>query len=435
MARHGADQALDPGASAAIRAAVTKGFAAQTRFLADLVAIPSLRGQEAPAQDMLEAALRARGYAVDAWTIDPEALRPLPGFGPVMHDFSRARTVVGSHRPAEVVGRSLILQGHVDVVPAGPLDMWTTPPFAPVVRDGWMHGRGAGDMKAGVAAMIFALDAIRAAGFMPGAPVHLQSVIEEESTGLGALSTLERGYRADCVLIPEPTEHKLTRAQVGVLWFRLRVRGRPTHVAVAGEGSNAILAAMGLVEALRGLEAEWNDRAKSDAVYASIQHPLNFNPGVIHGGDWASSVPAWCEVDCRIGILPGTRIEDAQAEIRACVAQAASAHPFLRQNPPEIVWNGFLAEGWVLEGAEVPEGVFAAAFGDVFGAPVPEERRMTALTDTRFYGLYHGMPALCWGPRAENIHGFDERVDMASVQRCTEVIALFVARWCGLVRA
>ena len=426
---------LDPGAEAAIRQAVAAGFGDQTRFLAEIVAIPSLRGQEAPVQDLIEAAMRDRGHAVDAWTIDPEALRPLPGFGPVMHDFSRARTVVGSHRPAEVRGKSLILQGHVDVVPAGPLDMWATPPFAPVIRDGWMHGRGAGDMKAGVSAMIFALDAIGAAGFAPAAPVHIQSVIEEESTGLGALSTLERGYRADCVLIPEPTGHRMVRAQVGVLWFRLRVRGRPTHVAYAGEGSNAILAAMQVVEALRGLEAEWNERAKTDPFYSAMDHPLNFNPGMIRGGDWASSVPAWCDVDCRIGILPGTRIEDAQAEVRACVTQAASGHPFLRENPPEIVWNGFLAEGWVLEGAEEPEGVFAGAFASVFDAPTPEDRMFTALTDTRFYGLYHGMPALCWGPEAESIHGFDERVNLASVQRCTEVIALFVARWCGLVRA
>ncbi|WP_246209725.1 ArgE/DapE family deacylase [Pikeienuella piscinae] len=425
----------DSGANAAIRRAVEAGFEAQTRFLAELVAIPSVRGQEAPAQDMMEAALRERGYAVDAWTIDPAALAPLPGFGPVTHDFSRARTVVGSWRPETATGRSLILQGHVDVVPPGPLEMWTTPPFEPAIRNGWMHGRGAGDMKSGLVGALFALDAIRAAGYAPAAPVHLQSVIEEESTGLGALSACQRGYRADCVLIPEPGDHCLTRAQVGVLWFRLRVRGRPTHVAVAGTGSNAITAAMRMVEALQGLEAEWNERAKAHPIYAHVDHPLNFNPGVISGGDWPSSVPAWCDVDCRIGILPGARIEDAQAEIQGCVAQAASGDPFLRENPPEVVWNGFLAEGWVLENAEEPESVFADAFSTVFGAPAPEERLMTALTDTRFYGLYHGMPALCWGPIAENIHGFDERVDLDSVKRSTEVMALFIASWCGLVKA
>ncbi len=424
---------LDEAPRAAIREAAASLMPEATRFLAELTAIPSTRGHEAPAQDLMAAALRRRGYAVDEWTIDPEELKPLRGFGPVMHDFSRARTVVGSFRPEGATGRSLIIQGHVDVVPAGPLDMWSTPPFEPVVKDGWMHGRGAGDMKSGVVAALFALDALQKAGYAPAAPVHFQTVIEEESTGLGALSACARGYAADCVLIPEPTAYRMTRTQVGVIWFRLSVRGRPTHVATAGEGANAIEAAMSLVEAIRGLEAEWNERAKSDPLYADVPHPLNFNPGIIKGGDWASSVPAWCDIDCRIGIMPGWTIEDAQAEIRACVSQAASGHPFLRDNPPEVIWNGFLAEGWTLEDADEPEEVFAGAYRQVFGGDMPPDRSMTGLTDTRFYG-WRGMPALCWGPVAEGIHGFDERVNMESVQKCMETIALFIAEWCGVTK-
>ncbi len=424
---------LDTDIAARLRDAVEEGWDDQLRFLADLVRVPSVRGAEAPAQDLMADAMRARGMEVDDWRLDPADLRDLPGAAPLDGDTSRARTVVGTHRPEAARGRSLILQGHCDVVPAGPLEMWSHPPFEPVIRDGWMFGRGAGDMKAGTVAALFALDAIRRAGFAPAARVHLQSVIEEESTGMGALSTLQRGYRADCALIPEPTDHRLTRAQVGVVWFRLRVRGRPTHVATAGEGSNAILAAGDVLRGLGAMEAEWNARAALHPIYAGVPHPLNFNPGRIVGGDWASSVPAWCDVDCRMGIVPGTAVADAQAEIEARVAEIAAAHPFLRDAPPEVVWNGFLAEGWVLEGAGREEAAFAEAHRTVLGAP-PEDRIMTALTDTRFYGR-HGIPALCWGPRAEAIHGFDERVDLASLRACTEVIALFVARWCGVEEA
>ncbi len=204
--------------------------------------------------------LRQRGYEVDDWVIDANDLKDLQDYGPVETDFSRARTVVGTYRPqpgqgsddVSGLGRSLILQGHCDVVPAGPLDMWTSPPFAPEVRDGWLYGRGAGDMKSGTIAALYALDAIRHAGLRPTARIHLQSVIEEESTGLGALSTIQRGYRADCCLIPEPTGGKLVRAQVGVIWFRVKVRGRPAHVFEAGVGSNAIKAATYLIQALEG---------------------------------------------------------------------------------------------------------------------------------------------------------------------------------------
>ena len=168
--------------------------------------------------------MNKRGYEVDDWQIKIEELEPLPGFGQVDGDFSRARSVVGTHRPKSSRGRSLILQGHLDVVPARPLDMWHYPPFTPIIDGDWMYGRGAGDMKAGMVAGLFALDAIKSAGFEPAARLHFQSVIEEESTGLGALSTPQRGYRADLAVIPEPSNHAIYRAQVGALWFRISVK-------------------------------------------------------------------------------------------------------------------------------------------------------------------------------------------------------------------
>lgn len=128
--------------------------------------------------------------------------------------------IVSSYRPAVSQGRSLILQGHVDVVPTGPLENWTAPPFEPRVENSWLYGRGAGDMKAGLAANLFAFDAITAAGLSPAAPIHLQSVVEEESTGNGALSALLPRYTGDAVLIPEPEENALVRTNVGVIWFR-----------------------------------------------------------------------------------------------------------------------------------------------------------------------------------------------------------------------
>src|SRR5947209_11907884 len=195
--------------------AVEANFDAQLATTKDFVAIPSVRGAEGPCQDMMGDLLRQRGYEVDDWHIDVDDLKDLRGFGPIEHDFSRARTVVGTYRPATVTGKSLILQGHCDVVPAGPLEMWKTPPFSPTVRDGKMYGRGACDMKSGTIGALYAVDPIKAAGFKPTARIHFQSVIEEESTGVGALSTLQRGYRADACFIPEPTSGKMVRSQVG----------------------------------------------------------------------------------------------------------------------------------------------------------------------------------------------------------------------------
>jgi acetylornithine deacetylase len=308
--------------------------------------------------------------------------------------------------------------------------MWTFPPFDPVIKDGWMNGRGAHDMKQGVSSMVFAMDALRSARLAPAADVYVQTVTEEECTGNGALSTLVRGYRADACLIPEPTANTITRAHVGVMWFRLRVRGVPVHVARAQSGSNAILSAFALIQELQKLTAEINVRAKTDKWFADIQDPIKFNPGVIRGGDWGSSTPAWCEVDCRIGLLPGTPLAQARAEVMQAVARAAETDAFLANNKPEVIWSGFQADGYVLEPGTEAEAVLAQCHKAVFPSEMPA-RVSTAVNDTRFYGNYFGVPGLCYGPAGDGAHGFDERVNLANLKQTTLAIATFIAEWCG----
>ena len=151
----------------------------------------------------------------------------------------------------------------------------------------------------------------------------------------------------------------------------------------------------------------------------------------IRGGDWASSTPAWCEVDCRIGLLPGTEVADAMAGIERAVRDAARTDRFLSNNPPEIDFHGFRADGFVLEPGSDAEKTLAAAHAQIHGGAMPE-RRTTAVNDTRFYGLYYDMPALCYGPKGEGAHAFDERTNLAELRTCTLTLASFIADWCGL---
>src|SRR5258708_3117453 len=185
---------VDAALTTAIMSAVDTGFDAQVALTEELVRFPSVRGAEHTAQDFVAAALRARGLAVDRWQIDVEAIRHMPGFSPVHVGYDNAFNVVGSYRPGSAKGRSLILNGHIDVVPVGPLDMWTTPPFAPRVEAGWLYGRGGGDMKAGLAACLASLDALTRLGWRPAADLHIQSVVGEECTGPRALPS--RGPRS-----------------------------------------------------------------------------------------------------------------------------------------------------------------------------------------------------------------------------------------------
>ena len=417
--------------AAALLAAVDEGFEAQLALTADLVRFPSTRGAEKEAQAFMAEEMRRRGLEVDHFRIDLDRIRGLPGFSPVHVSYDEAYNVVGTQRAAERRGRSLILNGHIDVVPTGPLDMWTSPPFEPRIAGGWMFGRGAGDMKAGLAACLAALDAVRRAGFAPAADVIVQSVVEEECTGNGALACLERGYRADAVVIPEPMNDNLLKAQVGVIWFQVKVRGVPVHVADAGQGVNAIESACRLMTALHELEDAWNARRGAYPSHAHLPHPINLNVGRIEGGDWASSVPAWCTIDVRVAIYPGQSIDEAKREIEQAIRDAARRDPFLHNNPPEVVYNGFEAEGYVLENAEAQTAALAAAHKRVFGSEL-EAIASTATTDARFFGLYGDMPALVYGPRSEFIHGFDERVDLESLRKVTKTLVLFIAGWCGL---
>ena len=420
-----------------ILAAVDDLFDQEVQFLAELTAHPSTRGNEQSAQDFMARELADRGLAVDRWQIDVADICDMPGFSPVVGNYEDAVNVVGAHRAANPKGRSLILNGHIDVVPTGPLDMWDTPPFEPKVEDGWMYGRGAGDMKAGVVANVFALDALRKLGLQPAADVFVQSVVEEECTGNGALACLQRGYRADAALIPEPFDEKLVTAQLGVIWFQVHLRGLPTHVAYAGTGSNAIEAAIPLIAALHEMEARWNAPACRHADYHAHDHALNLNVGKFQGGDWASSVPAWCTFDVRMGLFPGQDLETAKAEIEEVLRQAARDNAFLRNNTPEIVYHGFMAEGYALSEDRSPAaqqaiGALDGAHGAVNGGAALDRLAITATTDARFFGLYADTPALVYGPKAEAIHGFNERVDLESVRRVTQATALFIADWCGV---
>ena len=412
--------------------AVDDGFADQIDFTAELTRLPSLRGQEAGAQDFMARGFRERGLAVDRWLVKVDDIKDLPGFSPVMVSYENAWNVVGAYRAEAARGRSLILNGHIDVVPTGPADMWASPPFEPRVEGNWMYGRGAGDMKAGLVAGLHAFDAVRRAGYRPTADVFIQSVVEEECTGNGALACLQRGYRADAAIIPEPNSNKLMAAQVGVMWFQVHVRGRPVHVSRAGTGANAIEACFPIIRALHELEESWN-RDKHPA-FKEVAHPINFVVSKIQGGDWTSSVPAWCTFDMRIALYPGMELEAVRRQVEATVAKAALADSFLSNNPPKVIYHGFQAEGYVLTNGDAAQAVLADAHRTAFGGAL-ERSVLTGTTDARFFGLYAGIPGLVYGPLSEDIHGFDERVDLDSVRRVTQAIALFIADWCGLEAA
>lgn len=398
-----------------------------------LVRFPSLMGEEAAAQDYIEGLFRGMGLKVDRFAVRDEELRHLPGYSPAVGRWQRHDNVIGVHQPSETRGRSLILNGHIDVVPVGAEALWSAPPFEPVVKDGRLYGRGSGDMKAGIAAYIVAFEAIRRLGLQPAAPVYLQSVVEEECTGNGALACLHHGYRADAAVIPEPFNETILSAQVGVMWLQVEVVGKPAHVLNAAQGINAIEAACALWENLKSLPDEWNRKESRHSAFSHLDSPIKFNLGRIEGGEWASSVPTRCVMHLRCGFYPGVAAADARAAIEARIAETARRDPRLAGIRHLVHYAGFQAEGCVIDVAHPLMTTLADSHETVAGRR-PRWFASAATTDARTFNLYGEIPATCYGPEASSIHGIDEWVSIDSMQRVAAVLALFIARWCGVRR-
>lgn len=409
-------------------------------LLSALVRAQTVLGHEEPGQVLMAEAFSACGLTPRDVPLDAAALRAHPCGAPFSWDLAGKRNVVAhwpgaggegrasARRRDGGAARSLILNGHIDVVPPAAPELWSSPPFEPRLDGDWLYGRGAADMKAGLVTIVGAVRALRELGVELAGDVHLQCVVEEECTGHGALQCMIDGVRADACVLTEPHPDHLTIAQVGVLWFHIDVTGRPAHAAYAGSGQNAIEAAYAVLSALRALEAELN--VSPPPPYDRVPHPINLNPGVIGGGDWVSTVPAQCTLSCRLATYPGDDPAELRRRVEAAVAGAAAAHPFLRENPPRVRYDGFDCEGSVVSPQEPLVQALSRAYADVVGSP-PELRPTTATTDARHF-IREGIPAVCFGPRGEHYHGIDERVSLSSMHTAAKVLARFIVDWAGL---
>jgi acetylornithine deacetylase len=368
------------------------------------------------------------GLRVDMFDADMAQIGAMEGYSPIEWGFQGRPQVVGV-LAGQGGGKRLVLNGHVDVVPIEPIRDWSVDPLAGVVRAGRMYGRGAGDMKAGVAAMTYAIGAIQQCGIRLRGDVIVQSVIEEEATGNGTLACIARGYKGDAALIPEPFEQCVMAGELGVLWVRAVVRGAAGHVLGASRLVNAIDQTMRYIGWLRELEAEWN--AKTQPGWEGIDHPINFNPGVIQGGVWPSSVPSEVTLVTRFAFFPDVTPEEAKGRFLDFMRGKMREDGWFRDHPIEFTWYGHHDYGFTVPEDDVFLQAVARAHTEVTGRPAAFNYA-TAVTDARFWRVHQGLPATCYGPIGGNFHGPDEWVDLESVRQVTKVIAGFVLDYCGV---
>lgn len=360
----------------------------------------------------------------DVWEID-ESLKELDESGDSGVPFA-GRPNVAATMKGSSGWRSLIMNGHIDVVSPEPLADWTYDPWAAEIVDGRMYGRGALDMKSGVAINMFLPRVLRDLGITLKGDLIVQSVIEEECTGNGAFDASRR-YTADAVVVTEPSGGEFTNAHVGVMWFRILVSGRSAHAARATTGVNAISKTVPIIQALEALDAKMNET--THPAFEGFDHPINLNIGVIKGGDWPSTVPGECELHCRLSYYPGRTVAEIRAEVEGAIQEVVDNDPWLRDNPPVITYDGFRTSGSTVSTDE-PSVISLGEWHKTVTGEEMQMRSGTGVNDMRYFN-FKGMPAGCYGASGEGAHAADEWLDLASLNRAAKVLGAFVLEWCG----
>jgi acetylornithine deacetylase len=431
MTQRGSERRADVDASmergsarwAEVDAAIEAEAESAFTFLERLVAEPSTVGAERGAQDVVATELARLGFAVTELSI-PDDIADQPPAGVAQRSYADRPNVLG--RLNQGGSPALLLNGHVDVVPAEGA-LWPSDPFLPVRSDGWLTGRGAGDMKGGFALGLLAVEGLQKA--MPDAlagELGFLSVIEEECTGNGTFAACQDGVIADAVVVLEPTDLGVLLGGVGVLWIEIEIGGIPAHAEAADRAQNPISSVPAILRSLAKFEDELNAESDPDPAFAAVARPYNVNVGTVRAGDWASSVPGRTRLGVRVGFPRAWSPDKAFKRVSAAIGEAGAEDPWLASHPPAIRQTGFRAEGHLLPADHWLAEAMAQAHRAATGTQ-PQRAAVGATTDARYYLNQFGVPALCFGPRARNIHAIAEAVELASIVTGAKALARFIA--------
>ncbi|HEY0520433.1 MAG TPA: ArgE/DapE family deacylase [Ilumatobacteraceae bacterium] len=399
-----------------------------------VVRIPSISGtsDENTGQSHMAALYSDGGLDVDHWQIDLADVQRRADFPGMEVERDEAWGLV-ARLPGTGTGDgpSLMLNGHIDVVPYGDRNAWSDDPFSASLREDKLMGRGTCDMKAGLIAAHWAVQAIRRAGIGLRGDLLLASVQGEEDGGLGTYSTLLRGWRADACVIPEPTGLDLVPGNAGALTFRLRIRGHATHASRRTDGVSAIEKFWPVWRALADLETRRHRDIDPATSKFGLTHPLSI--GTVRAGDWASSVPDLLVAEGRLGVALGEVVADARIDLERAVAEACDADPWLRDHPVEVEWWG----GQFASGQLPADSDLARRVGDAHAIASSGRAQDSWIapygSDLRLLTEIGGIPTLQYGPGDAHIaHGPDEFVSIPDVVITARALALVALDVCGV---
>jgi acetylornithine deacetylase len=386
-------------------------------------------------QKFLAEQLERLGFEIDMWEPDLQKIGPYP-FSVENQSFKNRPQLV-ARRKGSGNGRSLILNAHIDTVAADPVARWKHNPWGGDIVNGKIYGRGTVDMKGGAASIITALETIDEAGVELQGDIIVEMVLDEEINGMGTVSCLERGYRADAAVFPEPSDLKLCTVTRGLMWLKVTIEGRSGHAEhgqphwMKGGAVNAVEKANFILTLLSRLDQEWQTRPDK-------RHPLlstpKIIPTVIHGGDFWTTIPEKCEMDFDIHYLP-TELDQSgfggkvKREVEEYLRNCFMIDSWLSGHPPSIRW---LVDYPCMElplDSPIIKTVSASAEELGFETSLlPDDSGFDAVHLVRLANI----PGLSVGPGPrENAHTIDEFVSIDSLSKTTKLLAATIVNWCN----
>jgi len=407
------------------------GTADVRAFLDELLRFDTTGGNEAPAQAWLRERLAAFGFDTYEWTADAAELAEHPSFpdDPAAIETADRPSVAGVAELGDPeAGPTLVLNGHVDVVPAT-RSAWESDPFEPEWDGDRVTARGAADMKGGLTACVFAARRLADRDDVDGRIV-VESVAGEEEGGIGAAAAaLSNPYpfERDAAIVAEPTELGVVAAVEGSVMKRLRLRGRAAHAATRWNGESVLPHFERIRRAFAELETEREKRV-THPLYDDhpVKWPVSF--GTVEAGNWASSVPDDLVAEVRIGVAPGERVAEVETEFQDRLDAVVADSEWLREHPPTFERFSIQFEPSevdldepvvkAVQGAAADAGLDATPWGGTFGA------------DSRHYQAA-GIPTVLFGPGSiDQAHFPDEFVDATEITRAASVLADAAERFC-----
>lgn len=400
------------------------------KFFRELVLFPSVTGSERGIQNFISLWLRKElAVTVDVWEPNLDELKKHPGYVPVEKDYKDRPNVVGTYKGSGG-GKSLLFNGHVDVIPTGPTDAWQSDPWGGLVKDGKIFGRGTSDMKSGLAAYSMAMQAIIQTGIKLKGDVILEYTVDEELSGNGTLAAIMRGYKADAGISGETSSLTVQPASIGRIWFDIHVKGKPAGVQRKWEGVNAIEKGYKIVKAVSDFE-EMRMGYVRHPLYPNINEAIPCLVGVFNSGSYPSALADACLLRGSMATVPGEDSDLVKQRFVEHIRTVAITDPWLRNSMPTVRFTGYFAEP-----SEIPiDHKIVKAVSKSYEAVVrakPTISGRTGAADIRFLNKFGETPTVIFGPGpTDQMHATNEYARIDDLITATKIYALTILEWCG----